>query len=116
MSKWNLKNSFHKVIFDSELSVIESWNNVVFLYSKIMNDEEIYKKNYLFFSSSTNSPFAKEELLDCLEFTFELLSNDEFNKALTKEDNLNFYDLFLEIQSVVLHDNGDTFSTSITEF
>jgi len=115
MIMWTLKNSFHKSIFEWDLDIIESWNNVVFLYSKIMNDEEIYKQNYLFFSSSTNSPFSKEEILSCLEFTFEMLSNDEFNKTLTKEDKLNFYDLFLEIQSIILADNGDTFTTSISE-
>lgn len=115
MSMWTLKNSFHKSIFEWDQDIIESWNNVVFLYSKIMNDEEIYKNNYLFFSSSTNSPFSKAEILNCLEFTFELLSNDEFSKSLTKEDKLNFYDLFLEIQSIILADNGDTFVSSIID-
>lgn len=115
MSKWTLNNSFHKSIFEWDMAVIESWNDVVFLYSKIMNDQEIYKKNYLFFSSSTNAPFSKAEILNCLEFTFEMLSNDDFNKSLTKEDKMNFYDLFLAIQSIVLGDNGDTFSSSIVE-
>lgn len=115
MSKWTLNNSFHKTIFEWDLAIIESWNDVVFLYSKITNDEEIYKSNYLFFSSSTNAPFSKDEILNCLEFAFEILGNDEFNESLTKEDKLNFYDLFLEIQSVVKNDNGDTFLSSISE-
>lgn len=115
MSKWTIKNSFHKTIFEWDFSIIESWNDVVFLYSKIVNDQKIYKENYLFFSSSTNSPFSKDEILTCLEFTFDLLSNDDFGKSLTKEDKMKFYDLFLEIQSDVLNDNGDTFTTAVNE-
>jgi hypothetical protein len=114
MIKWKLNNSFHKSIFERDMAIIESWNDVVFLYSKIMNDQSIYKKNYLFFSSSINAPFSKIEILNCLEFTFEMLSNDEFSKSLTKEDKLKFFDLFLEIQSLILADNGDTFSSSIS--
>lgn len=116
MSKWTLKNSFHKKIFECDLSTIESWNDIVFLYSKIMNDENIYKKNYLFFSSSANAPFSKDEILNCLDFSFEMLMNDEFSKSLTKEDKINFFDLFLGIQSDIKKDSGDTFSSSITEF
>ncbi len=115
MSNWTLINSFHKTIFEWDFSIIESWNDIVFLYSKIMSDEDIYKKNYLFFSSSTYSAFSKLEVLNCLEFTFELLSNDDFIKTLTKEDKLNFYDLFLKLQSQIKNDNGDTFTTAISE-
>ena len=115
MSKWNLKNSFHKSIFEWDLASIESWNDIVFLYSKIINDKKNNKKNYLFFSSSTNAPFSKDEIMNCLEFPFELLSNDDFNNSFEKEDRLKFYDLFLEIQSTVLSDNGETFTTSINE-
>ena len=113
MNKWTIKNSFQKPLLQRDFLIIELWNDIVFLYSKIENDQDIYKKNYLFFYSSTHSPFSKDEILNCLEFTFELLSTDDFNKTLTKEDKLNFYDLFLEIQSAVLNDNGDTFTTSI---
>lgn len=115
MSNWTILNSFHKTIFEWDFSIIESWNDIVFLYSKLMNDEEIYKKNYLFFSSSTHSPFSKDEILNCLEFTFEILSNDDFNKTLSKEEKMKYYDLFLEIKSIILNSNGDTFTTSIIE-
>lgn len=113
MNKWTIKNSFQKTLFQRDFSTIESWNDIVFLYSKIENDEDIYKNNYFFFSFSTHCPFSKDEILNCLEFTFELLSRDDFNKTLTKEDKLNFYDLLLEIQSIILNDNGDTFTTSL---
>lgn len=115
MSKWTLKNSFHKAIVECDSELIESWNDVVFLYSKIMNDESIYKKNYLFFSSSTNAPFSKDEILSCLDFAFEMLMNDEFSKSLTKADKINFFDLFLGIQSDIKKDSGDTFSSSIID-
>lgn len=113
MSKWKITNSFHKTIFEWDFSIIESWNDVVFLYSKIVNDQDIYKKSYLFFSSSTHSPFSKNEIIECLQFAFEMLGSDDFNKSLTKADKLNFYNLFLEIQSAVLNDKGDTFTTSV---
>lgn len=113
MNNWVIINSFHKVIFNIDLAVIDLWNDILFLYSKISNDKKVYQKNYLFFVSSTNSPFSREEILDCLDFTFEMLNDDEFIKSLTKEDKIKFYDLFSEIKSKTIHDQSDNFSTSI---
>lgn len=113
MNNWVITNSFHKVIFSIDLSTIDSWNDILFLYSKISNDKKIYQNNYLFFVSSTNSPFSREEILDCLNFVFEILNDDGFSKALTKEDKIKFHDLFSEIKSEILHDKSDTFSTSV---
>ena len=113
MNNWIIKNSFHTIIFSSDLSVIDSWNDILFLYSKLLNDKKMYQNNYLFFLSSTNSPFSKEEILNCLDYSFEILTNDAFIKSLTKEDEIKFYDLFFTAKSAILNDKGDTFSTSI---
>ena len=113
MNSWVINNSLQKQIFIVELSIIESWNDVLFLYSKICTDPAVYKNNYLFFGSSTNSPFSKSELLVCLETAFETLDMDDFSKSLTKEDKRLYYELFLEIKNAVMKDPGLTFSTSI---
>lgn len=115
MTNWIVKNSFQRTIFDKDLSIIESWNDILFLYSKIINDKELYKKNYFFFVSSINSPFSKEEILECLDFVFDILSTEDFIKSLTKDDKQNFTQLFLEIKSSVLKDIGDIFFTSLNE-
>ena len=113
MNNWVIKNSFHKVIFSIDLGIIDLWNDILFLYSKISNDKKIYQNNYLFFISSSNSPFSREEMLDCLNFVFEILKDDGFIKSLTKEDKVKFYDLFSEIKLELLKDKSDTFSTSV---
>ena len=113
MSRWVIQNSFKKIIFSSKLETIETWNNVIFLYSKITNDPEIYNNNYLFFASSTNSPFSKDEILECVGFTFLILNNGDFVKSLTKEDRLNFSTLFFELKSNILSEQGDSFTSSI---
>lgn len=115
MSKWIIKNSFQKEIFDLELSKIESWNDVIFLYSKIQNDSEIYQNNYLFFVSSTNSPFSKDEILNSLQFALDILSKPEFKVSLSKEDIIEYYDSLTDLKARVIKDSGDTFYTSIKD-
>ncbi|MBY0413810.1 MAG: hypothetical protein K2Q18_06580 [Bdellovibrionales bacterium] len=112
MSQWIIKNSFQKTIFEEDLITIESWNDVVFYYSKIVNDNTIYTKNYFFFLTSSNAPFSKDECLRCLDFSFDLFHNNAFCSSMSKEDANKFSTLMIEIKNAITKDSCETFFTT----
>lgn len=114
MSTWSISTSMSCEIFSIEEDVIEMWNSIVFNYSKFYG-ENYYQQNYLFYRTSQDSDFSKEEILTCLEYAITLLETKNFYQILSDEDADLFKKTFDQMKKVILKDESTLFQTHFSD-